>query len=296
MSEQEVQQTPHHEGEPMTMPVRDFTDEAVRSTLLSELNAAQKDTEVRRTAGTYIHDYAMGLMSYDDVLQVLTDNPDTAHICIDEHCTHPTAEPGAVVVSSHAGCGAAAVVHGMIASGADAGRMAGVLGQEMAEQVKSGALAPDQLGQLWSQKLVSDLQARSVNAVHQHLDVVRYAHHDHKIHSATGAVVSLEPSKQANYVTGAPEEQLFMVTNLRPGEVSDQALAIMAKEAVLAAKIAFGDHGILGDSAYADKQFAIIVNQAAVEGFSQETFDAQLQRFADTLGVDMQRLLVTYHE
>lgn len=305
--EHEQPQTTQEHGESMSFPtdVLDFTQPETAQALLEQLNEAVSNVHVRRSAGTYIHDFAMGLLSYEGVLQVFIDNPETVHICIDEHCTKPDYAAG-VGVTSHAGCGAAAVVHGMMVSGSDAGRMQALFGEagDLAGKVRSGVVTPDALGQLWSQKLVADLRARGVDAVHTHLGVERYAlaahddeagqeesHEPHLIHSATAAVISVRPDQQENFVSGMPGEKPFMVSNLRSGESSPMALQVMAKEAVLAAMIAFGGHGIL--HSYSEKKFALLVTQAD-EAFPRSAFEEQIAAFCAQFGVDQSRLQLQY--
>lgn len=255
-----------------------FEDEQARQ----ELSKHLKGEHYRRSAGSFIHSFAIGLVSYDEVLDIIAQEPRMALGCIDDDLNHIDGE---CTITSHASCGASGVVTGLMKDNPEAAaRIASVLGEEVVKKIRKTAdIDPDMIGQVWSQQLIKDLkEKRGVEFTYQHVGVTRYDHNNHKIHGATGALVNINLQGEGNFVDRPAGERPFVITNHRPGEVSETSLNDLAKESALAAYIAFGGHGILSSE---EGQFTVMVEQDKTPDMDLSDFEARVQGWLEKLQV-----------
>lgn len=271
------------------MGIRDFSDRSARELLQKELKEnAVESAHVRRNAGSGLHDVALGAMSYDDLKRSVLENPDSVFMCIDEHCDHVD---GHGIVTAHAGCGAAEGIYSAVAGGNSVviDNLSKIFGDDweaIGSGIKNNTLKPDDLGTLWSEKL-----ARDTGLEFQFIGVKRFNHGGHEVHSATGASVHTNPDSQANWLPGESQEKPFIVTNPNK-EVNEQGLDIMARQAALAAKIAQGGHGIMGER---ESKFAIMV-QGDLNPEQKAVFNSAIEKYGQQFGTDLAKVTVIYEE
>lgn len=226
--------------------------------------------EVFRTPGTFLLEVATGLLTVNQVLEMVTSHPNAicSAECMDERVNH-AAKNGKHVLTSHDGCGAAEVVAGLITpesktySKAAYDRMSAFLGDSfppLVQQLQEGKPA-DLVGQVWSKALVEKANAyaqshgKSAQFEYQHLSV------DHDHHYASMSVVDAAGEFMAK-TPGDVGDRLFFISNPESLNLAskEQAYKVMAEWAVLSIAIAWGGHSAIKDRNDIEYQVVVVVS------------------------------------
>jgi len=266
----------------VNLEITTYENEAVRMAYLQKLfrkiHSENKEQpysssrpELFRTPGTFLLEYAVGLLELDDILQMVNDHPEvmSSTECMDERVihAHPTDK---IVLSSHDSCGAAGVVAGLLTSEEQTkneavSRLEKVLGgqvvHKLIEDLKHGA-SSDILGKVWSEALVAlaNKSAGTDRFVHEHLPV------DHNHHYASLSVIDAAGEFMAP-TPGNPGERPFIVSNpeFLGYQNKEQAFKIMAEWAVLSLAIAWGGHSEIQSRVELPYQVVVAVSPATKE-------------------------------
>lgn len=213
--------------------------------------------EVYRTPGTFVHEYLIGSLTLVQIIDTIKRNPNTCFCCMDERVMMKGC------VTSHRGCGAAAIVADMVRL--DAGirqKYAAVVGEKTTQRLLDAlktaegealAQAKDNFGAEWSKALA---HLAGVADRYEHLDV------DDHHHYASGAVLDQSANLMVNTKRKVGED-LFFISNPKKvfkevmGEKVAREIAYqtLIDYGFLALQIARGDHSSLPP----DKIFTIAV-------------------------------------
>jgi hypothetical protein len=254
--------------------------------------------EVFRTPGTFLLEVATGLLTVNQVLEMVTSHPDAicSAECMDERMNH-AAKDGKHVLTSHDGCGAAGVVAGLINKEAPTynqvsyDRMAAFLGEalpSLVQQLQKG-MSADLVGQVWSKALVekanayAQSQGKDAQFEYKHLSV------DHDHHYASMSVVDAAGEFMAP-TPGKVGDRPFIISN--PDhlklENKEQSYKIMAEWAVLSIVIAWGVHSAIKDRNDIEYQVVVVVSpdtrkedEALFNRYFRAAYRAKLANFGE---------------
>ena len=294
----------HHQP----IEIRTYEDPAVRMAYLQELHRQAHESgeysvdrpEVFRTPGTFLLEFALGLLTEEQILEMVSSHPEAvcSTECIDERVM-PADRRDNHVLSSHDGGGAAGVVAGLLNnqsatySQAAYDNLSSFLGQSELEQLvaglQQGEFSSDDVGRTWSKALVDKAnayaQAKGVDVVfeHQHLAV------DHEHHYASMSIVDIAGEYMAP-TTGEAGERPFVISNLEHLKLNskEQSFKIMAEWAVLSLAIAWGGHSEIKDQTDLEYQVVVVVSpetraedEALFNRLYQEAYEAKKAGFGE---------------
>jgi len=291
--------THHH------IKIETYEDEAKRQAHLGEIYSeihksgeySSSRPEVFRTPGTFLLEVATGLLTVDQVLEMVCSHPDAicSAECMDER-VHHAAKDGKHVLSSHDGCGAAGVVADLInptsrTYNKDAEAvLEKFLGSDafhvLVSKIQAGE-STDLVGRVWSRALVEKANAFAqdhgvdTQFEYQHLTV------DHDHHHASMSVVDAAGEFMAA-TPGEVGDRPFIISN--PEHLNfankEQAYKVMAQWAVLSLAIAWGGHSEIKDRNDIEYQVVVVVSpetrqadEALFTRLYQEAYDAKKAGF-----------------
>lgn len=207
-----------------------------------DIDRGVRVVEVYRTPGTFIHEFLTGALSVDQIVDTVKNHPEACFCCMDERVKVKG------VVTSHKGCGAAAIAADLILNnpkirakyaevvGADkTTRLITALKTARGEQL---ALAKDTVGAEWSKTIA---EKAGVADSYAHLEV------DDKHHYASMAVLDMCGNMMVD-TEGEVGERPFMISNPKKvvEDVSrEAAYNSLIDYGLLALQIARGAHSSL---------------------------------------------------
>lgn len=234
--------------------------------------------QIFRTPGSFLLECALGLLSWDEILQMVTSHPESvcSTECIDERVEHVNRQEYSLpIITSHDGCGAAGVVANLLQSDkVVVERLRLALGEEqvanLLQQLQNGA-SSDTVGRTWSQALAAAANEKAGKDIltHEHIGV------DHDHHYASMTIVDVAGEFMGN-TAGQPGERPFVISNPVYMGLDDgtRAMQIMAEWAVLTLQIAWGNHSEIAGQTNLPYQLVVVTPA----GFDQQAFNQFYQK------------------
>lgn len=196
--------------------------------VLPRSEKALERAKVHRTPGSFLLEFAQGDIPWSEIVK----RAEKGAACIDERIFGLVER----AVTSHEGCGAAGLVHGLLKSSAEVRARFISNGIFTKQEIDNLLKMPsDETGKAWAKKL-----AKAVGLPYYHLGV------DHGHHYAGVAVLDAV-GKLRSVTKGGEGDKPYVVTVLKPaGEIDTKtSYRIAIQNGILAYKISRGGHSVI---------------------------------------------------